>query len=93
MADGDARFIALVTELADMEADQSAGVLYLDLGPYSAFILVAALQLAWRHPDHEPRLRDMIERIARRIQDSFAPRYAELIEAGWDTSRDVPAGH
>lgn len=89
MAHDEEQFLGLVTQLVVLEQSRNFAPLTLDLGPYSAFVLVGALQLAWRHPDHAPKLKDIIEQIARRVQDGFPPEYAELLEAGWDPSRDV----
>lgn len=93
MTDTEQQFLDLVTDLARFEQDGRFTPIQLDLGPYSAFVLVGALQLAWRHPAQAGRMREIIEYIARRVQDGFPPEYAELLEAGWDTSRDVEVTH
>lgn len=89
MTDTEQQFLDLVTGLAKLEQDGRFTPIQLDLGPYSAFVLVGSLQLAWRHHAQGGRMREIIEYIARRVQDGFPPEYAELLEAGWDTSGDV----
>lgn len=54
----------------------------------SAWIIMGALQLAWRHPAQP--FRKYIEEVARQIQDGICDQediYA-LAEAGWNPGRD-----
>lgn len=82
-------FIERIGRLILLEQSGEGGKVTIHLGPYSAFVLVGALQLAWRHPQHSPKMKQVIEDIARQVQAGFAPEYQELLDAGWDTSRDV----
>jgi hypothetical protein len=60
------------------------------LGPWSAWVLVGALQLAWRNPAMPPKQRAVLEQLARPVQTCFSGLLAEVLEEGWDTSKDVP---
>jgi hypothetical protein len=65
----------------------------LNLHGYNAWVLLSAIQLAWRHPDISPRMKDRLETLGRTIQQAYAdaPWVAELAERGWNPAHDVPA--
>lgn len=81
----------LLAELARAELDGTADPSQVMIGPYSAFVMISALQLAWRHPDLPDHMRDTIEATARQFQVLFGEPLAGYIELGWDISQDVPA--
>jgi len=59
-----------------------------------AFFMMAALQLALRHPTFPSRLRVHVDRIAHRLVDLISELEPELrfyAEAGFDRSQDVPS--
>lgn len=76
-----------------MPTDTQMKVLFTDetiipvhIDPGSAFTLVSALQVAWRHPELSEHMADRIQEIARLFQGRVVELYPELelfIEAGW----------
>lgn len=63
------------------------------IGPYSAFTMVGALQLAWRHPDMGGPTKAMIEDFGRQLQAAFTGGPLEpLLETGWDEHQDRCSG-
>lgn len=62
------------------------------MGSYTAFTMIAALQVAWRHPGLSKVQRDVIRELAGQVQPLFGGVLAEVLEAGWDVSQDVAAG-
>jgi len=82
----------IVTRLEDLyrrEAAHDFEPAPILFGPWTAFITVSALQLAWRHPELDGRLKDGIEHAGRRIQSLFGPPLHEALERGWDPAQDV----
>jgi hypothetical protein len=72
-----------LVELARLEQSGDYEPAPVLLGPYSAYILISALQLAWRHPDLLASHKRLIENVARPLQELFGPPLAESIELGW----------
>lgn len=83
---------AAITALAVMEQGGTCDPLALNVYPYSAFVLVALIQLAWRYPDLTEAQRMTAEEIGRMIQGCFDEDIAAIIEKGWNTDldQDVP---
>lgn len=76
--------------LQAFERWQDAGPVKIELpDPQSAWIILAALQLAWRHP--AAPLRQYIERCGRMLQDAICDQadIYGLAEAGWKPERDL----
>ena len=88
---GCADIAPLLADLARAELDGTAESAPVMIGPYSAFVMVAALQLAWRHPDLLGQMKDTIEQTGRQFQALFGEPLAGYLELGWDISQDVPA--
>lgn len=62
---------------------------------FTAFAVVATVQLASRHPGFGSAMRRIVERLARLLQAEIAsaePSLAELLEEGWNPAADIPAG-
>lgn len=84
----DTQATALIIDLVKMEQSGDYERLIIHLGPYSAFLLVSALQLTWRHPGLSPQLKQVVHDIARQVQQQFAGPTYDLLEAGWHTTLD-----
>ena len=89
MTEADA--VAYVRQLAELEQEGARSEL--SLGPFTAFTLVGALQLATRHPEMSDTQRQLIGNII----DGMRPWFdgtpgEELLRAGDDPARDVPEG-
>lgn len=80
--------VEALTALAQAEKDGTAEKLPVHLGPFTAFVLIGALQLAWRHPDMNDLHKEMIEAVARPLQDRFGPPLWAELERGWDVTQD-----
>jgi len=65
---------------------------HLKLPGVAAFQLLAALQLALRHPDFPAHSAEDVIRIAEALQEfcSKSPALAALCQAGWRQEQDVP---
>lgn len=65
----------------------------LELPPVAAFCLIGQIQLACRHPDNLGPMREIVEELAREIQQAFAgqdPEFGRLVEQGWVGCHDGP---
>lgn len=80
--------IALITRLVQIEQSGDYERLIIRIGPYSAFLLISALQLTWRHPGLSPQLKQVIHDIARQVQRQFRGPTYDLLEKGWHTTLD-----
>jgi len=59
----------------------------------SCWMIVSALQLAWRHPGLDDRMKDIIRDIGGTFSAPIMGKHPEsfpVLEMGWDTSMDVP---
>jgi hypothetical protein len=83
--------LAALLQLGVMERDGTVPPCTIHLGPFTAYSLVALLQLAWRHPDLTPRQKQMAEDIGRNLQQAFREPLWSALQAGWDTGQDVSA--
>lgn len=73
-----------VTLLAAFERWQDSGPVQIEIADKrSAWIVLAALQLAWKHPDAP--LRAYVERFGRQVQDAVCDGedIYRVAEAGW----------
>lgn len=80
--------VEALAELAKAEAASTAEPAVLLVPPFTAFVLIAALQLAWRHPDLNPAHKGVIERVARSLQRMFGPPLYGELDRGWDVTQD-----
>ncbi|HEX6786977.1 MAG TPA: hypothetical protein VF076_07250 [Acidimicrobiales bacterium] len=95
-----ARLLAL--EIEALRPDPTVPALSVGFGPFEAYCVVAALQLASRHSSLSTLQRGVILRGAHRVADGLTTRAREvlgpgsLIEttlaAGFDLDHDVPTG-
>jgi hypothetical protein len=78
---------------ADVKALKECPPIGMELDAPVAFYLLAALQLACRHPGMKGTVRDHVIQIALGIQErlSITTNLAELCAAGWDEAMDVPS--
>jgi hypothetical protein len=84
----EAEIIAAIAELARLEQSGNYERAPILIGPFSAYILIAVLQLAWRHPDLSDTHKSIIEQIAKQLQPLFGPPLDASIELGWRTEFD-----
>lgn len=83
----------VVEQLAEWHRGEHEGTVEkatVAIGPFSAWITVAALQLAWRHPDMNELNRSVIRDLAGQLQVMFSGPPAKVLEMGWDTDYDQP---
>lgn len=59
------------------------------LGPYSCYLLVCGLQLAWRHPDPSPEIRAAWQDMGELIATVLPPDTQKLLARGWDPAQDM----
>lgn len=68
------------------------GPITVHVDPYDAFVLVAYLQLAWRHPGLDERQKRIVGQFGRSLQTAFdsydVPHLALTLEQGWDRAHD-----
>lgn len=82
----------VLAALADLLRAERAGVAepaVIRVGPFTAFNLLAVIQLAWRHPSLTPDQRQICEQIGRPLQVLFGPPLAAALERGWDVDEDI----
>lgn len=61
------------------------------MGPFTAFVAVGALQLAWRHPNMDTKTADTIRSLGEQLSTMLAPDVQALLAKGWDRAYDVPS--
>jgi hypothetical protein len=71
--------------LLEQEGAQKATI---HLGPYSHFMIVCALQLAWRHPEISDHIRDVWRQVGDQMIGQLQPEQRAMLERGWDVSQD-----
>jgi hypothetical protein len=74
-----------------VDALSARGMLVVHLDPAVAFAMVAALQLALRHPDlaSDGPTCLLVREAADRIAAALGPGLAAFLERGWDASQDI----
>jgi len=80
--------VEVVTALGQAERDGARAPLL--VGPFTAWVMISTLQLAWRHPNLSEDMRGRIRRGADQLISLYAGRARELLEAGWDPTQDQP---
>lgn len=85
---GEADSVAYMVELRELEiAGARQEVL---LGPYTALVLIGALQLATRHPSMNDHMRDQLGALIDQFRPWFVGTPGEhIIDAGNDAGNDV----
>lgn len=79
----------LLLSLMAADTDPATPRLNVVMGPYTAFVVISFIQLAWRCPGLSEEQKFDAESVGRQIQNEFPKQYRALIERGWDTSQDV----
>lgn len=82
--------IAAITELARQEQSGDFEPLILQLGPFTAYMLVTWLQLVTRHPHLRAEMLRTVVSVGRSIQGQLPEVPAAILEIGWDPAQDVP---
>lgn len=86
---GDAEGMAIIRRLAEREKDYGTlDAPVLQLGPYSTFIMICGLQLAWRHPETSAEIRRQWRDIGEQLARTFPADVQALIGLGWDPTQD-----
>lgn len=71
----------VIKELADME--MTCQPTTLTIGPFSAFVLISALQIAVRQPYVSTQQGDLLRTMAGQIRKSFCGDAAAIVDSGW----------
>lgn len=84
-------YLKILVELGKAERDGTADNALISCGPFTAFSIVAALQLALRHPQLSSNMREIISNFANQLAMLFPEGSAvrELIKEGSDPHNDV----
>jgi hypothetical protein len=72
-----------LTALAAAEHAGEYEPIVVSLGPWSAWTIVAALQLAWHREEMTPEQRELIRRFTDPVQARFTGPAADLLADGW----------
>jgi hypothetical protein len=89
MTDQDA--IDWLKSIAELEQDPACHKATITMGPWSAFIAIAAWQLAMRHPDFSMAHAELVGNLIEQLSALFdGTPGAELLGLGSDPARDVP---
>jgi hypothetical protein len=78
--------LAVIERLAQAEVDGDRRDF--QLGPFTVYLLVCAIQLAVRHPDLGDELRERYVDAGRRLQACFAGPTYDVLEKGWHARYD-----
>lgn len=88
-AEPDREAIAYLARLYEIERDPDHERAVLFIGPYSAFVMIGALQLATRHPDMSPTHRQFLAEVIDQLRPLFTGTPGEpLIRLGDDPAND-----
>lgn len=74
-----------------VEADKR-GPLVIECGRGEMFCVIAAVQLACRHPGYTGPSREITEAVIRQIAERFPPGARAMIEKGWNPEHDEMVG-
>jgi hypothetical protein len=87
----EAESVDYVKSLYEMEADPETPRAVINLGPFSAFVMICALQLAMRHPEFSPTQADLLAQIIDQMRPLFSGTIGwELLELGNHPEFDIP---
>ena len=77
-----------------LAAEERKGVRHhVAIGPFTAFCVIGALQLAWRHPDlSDGATSTAIRGLGEQLTTLFDPTTQALLVKGWDRRYDAPLG-
>jgi hypothetical protein len=83
--------LAYLMRLADLEEQQPDERATITVGPFTAFTLIGALQLAMRHPGFSPVQTDLVGQVIDQLRPLFAGTPGEqLLRLGDDPAFDIP---
>jgi hypothetical protein len=85
----DDQVLAALADLYRAERAGTAEPAEIRVGPFTAFNLLAMLQIAWSYLKLTPIQREICEQIGRSLQVLFGPPLAEVLERGWDVDQDA----
>jgi hypothetical protein len=82
---------AALAYMAQLTADEASGAMVMvPLGPATLYTVISGLQLACRHPDLSPELREHLARAIAQLSVFFeGTPLAGLVRAGDDPGRDI----
>jgi hypothetical protein len=73
-----------------VRAEQDGAHTFVRIGPWSSYCLISGLQLTLRHPDLSDEIKNILTSLCREFAQLFEGTPGkDLIEAGFDPSRDV----
>lgn len=82
-----------VATLARLEQDPGHRKATITMGPFTAFTLIGALQLATRHPEFSPQQTGLINEVIGQLRPLFAGTPGEvLLGLGDEPAFDIPRG-
>lgn len=87
----DAEAIRYIAHLAQLEQQPGHKEATITMGPFTAFVMIGALQLATRHPNFSPGHHQLVGQIIDQCKPMFRGTPAEqLLDLGDDPANDVP---
>jgi hypothetical protein len=90
MTSTEAEYVEYLKQLIELE--QAGERSTLSMGPYTAIMIIGAVQLAWRHPGMNPTMCSTLHDLIDQMEPWFVGTLGqEIIAKGWDTSEDRPA--
>ena len=91
MTQGYDEAVAYLVEMGTAEREGRARMMMLEIGPYTAFVLIGALQLATRHPAMKDDQRGQIQAIIDQLKIPFQGTPAmTILNLGDDPANDIP---
>jgi hypothetical protein len=89
----EAEGVEYVMNLALLEREPGHAKATLTIGPFTAFTLIGALQLATRHPEFSPDQARLVRKVIDQMRPLFAGTPGEmLLKLGDEPAFDVPRG-
>jgi hypothetical protein len=86
----DLEAVEYIKSLYDLEQDPACLKAAVNLGPWSAFVMIGALQLATRHPEMSETQRELIQSIIDQLRPLFTGTDGEqLLQLGNDPAYDI----
>lgn len=77
------RAAEIIAELAAIELNPRTTRMNMSMGPYTAFLIISALQTAMAQPDMGPGQRESLRTMIEGIREGFESEALDLIDDGW----------
>lgn len=81
--------------MKSLARDEAAGArMTLAIGPYAAFTMIGAIQLAYRHPSMDCKVGGILRAVGGQLEAMFAGGpLQQMLADGWNRDKDTAGAH